>query len=110
MPGGRTLGTRARYFTKDSGMERPLLAKSAFANYDARVRCPTEDCWGDLLLFPSGEVDEDGVPRYQNFTACPLCAEVFPLEPDIEDRDLYLRIAWLRANPGAELDAEGEPR
>jgi hypothetical protein len=50
------------------------------------------------------------VPRYQNFTACPLCAEVFPLEPDIEDRDLYLRIAWLRANPGAELDAEGEPR
>jgi hypothetical protein len=91
-------------------MERPLLAKSAFANYDARVRCPTEDCWGDLLLFPSGEVDEDGVPRYQNFTACPLCAEVFPLDPDIEDRDLYLRIAWLRANPGAELDAEGEPR
>ena len=30
----------------------PTLRKSTFANIDARMRCPTADCWGDLLLMP----------------------------------------------------------
>jgi hypothetical protein len=77
------------------------LAKSDFANIDGRARCPTEDCWGDLLLIPTGEVDADGIPAFQPFTACPLCGSSFALEADVSDRDLYLRIAWLRANPGA---------
>jgi hypothetical protein len=81
---------------------RPSLPKSAFANVDARTRCTTEDCWGDLLLMPTGRVDLDGIPSFQPFTACPLCGETFDLDEDLSDRDLYLRIAWLRANPDAE--------
>jgi hypothetical protein len=27
----------------------------------------------------------------------------FDLEPDISDRDLYLRVSWIRANPGQPL-------
>ncbi|MCU0306232.1 MAG: hypothetical protein MUE51_00395 [Thermoleophilia bacterium] len=80
------------------------IPKSAFANPDGRVRCPTPDCWGDLLLFPTGAVDDDGVPSFHDYSACPLCGAVWDLEPDVGDRDLYLRIAWLRANPGAEDD------
>jgi hypothetical protein len=76
---------------------RPLR-KSDFANPDARTRCPTPDCWGDLVLFPTGEVDVDGVPSFQNQTVCPLCGQRFELAPDVDDRELYLRIAWLRAN------------
>ena len=34
----------------------PTIPKSAFANIDARLRCPTPDCWGDLLLIPTGMV------------------------------------------------------
>ena len=80
------------------------LPKSAFSNVDARTRCPTPDCYGDLMLIPTGRVDQDGVPSFQPFTACPLCGTAFDLEPDLDDRDLYLRIAWLRANPDAALD------
>jgi hypothetical protein len=80
------------------------ISKRAFANVDARTRCPTPDCWGDLLLIPSGRVDADGIPRFQPFTACPLCGEAFDLDDDIPDRDLFLRIAWLRANPDAGDD------
>src|SRR5262249_61006985 len=80
--GERTLVAPGQCFTKDSGMERPTLSKSAFDKYDAGVRCPTEDCWGDLLLFPTGEADEDGVPGYQKFTAGPLGAQVFRRDPD----------------------------
>jgi hypothetical protein len=61
---------------------RPRLAKSTFANVDARVRCPTDDCWGDLLLIPAGVQDEHGIPRFQPFTACPLCGTTF--DPDVE--------------------------
>ena len=78
---------------------RPQLAKSAFANIDGRARCPTADCWGDLLLIPTGAADEQGIPSFQPFTACPLCGQAFDLEQDVSDRDLFLRIAWLRANP-----------
>ncbi len=35
---------------------------------------------------------------------CPLCGTTFPLDPDMTDRDLYLRISWLRANPYADDD------
>ncbi len=80
------------------------LPKSAFANVDGRTRCITPDCWGDLLLMPSGRVDEDGIPAFLPYTMCPLCGSAFDLEQDVEDRDLYLRIAWLRANPDAGLD------
>ncbi len=80
------------------------IPKSTFANYDGRIRCPTPDCWGDLLLFPTGEVDADGVPHFQDYTVCPLCTTAFDLDPDVDDRELYLRIAWYRANPGAEPD------
>jgi hypothetical protein len=85
------------------------LRKSEFVNPDARVRCPTEDCWGDLVLFPAGQIDQDGIPSFQNMTQCPLCGQRFDLEPDIEDRDLYLKIAWLRENqyPGRRA---GPPR
>ena len=79
-----------------------ILPKSAFANIDARMRCPTPDCWGDLLLIPTGHADHDGIPSFQPFTACPLCGAGFELEDDIDDRELYLRISWLRANPHAE--------
>lgn len=79
------------------------LRKSAFANVDARVRCITPDCFGDLVLFPTGETDDDGVPRFAAYTVCPLCRSSFDLEEDMSDRDLYLRVAWLRANPGEGL-------
>jgi hypothetical protein len=79
------------------------LKKSDFANVDARVRCITPDCWGDLLLMPTGRTDEDGIPTFQPYTLCPLCRTGFDLEDDMSDRDLYLRIAWLRANPGEGL-------
>jgi hypothetical protein len=85
------------------------LRKSDFVNPDARVRCPTPDCWGDLVLFPTGAVDEEGLPAFQNVTQCPLCGQRFDLEPDITDRDLYLRIAWLRENqyPGRSRRPKG---
>ena len=82
----------------------PTLPKSAFANIDGRVRCPTPDCWGDLLLLPTGRADDDGIPAFRPFTACPLCGGSFALEEDMSDRDLYLRISWLRANPHATED------
>jgi hypothetical protein len=75
------------------------LNKSDFANVDARVRCITPDCYGDLVLFPTGESDDDGVPSFANYTLCPLCRGSFELNEDISDRDLYLKVAWLRANP-----------
>ena len=84
-------------------MGEPVLRKSAFANVDARVRCPTPDCWGDLLLFPTGVQDAEGIPEFQPFTACPLCGTTFPIAQDMDDRDLFLRVSWLRANP---LEAE----
>jgi hypothetical protein len=84
---------------------RPRLPKSAFANIDGRTRCPTPDCWGDLLLIPTGATDADGIPSFQPFTACPLCGQAFDLEPDMADRDLFLRISWLRANPHGEAGA-----
>ena len=77
----------------------PQLRKSDFANIDGRLRCPTTDCWGDLMLIPTGGEDEDGIPAFQPFTACPLCGTAFEMEPDVSDRDLFLRISWLRANP-----------
>ena len=76
----------------------PALRKSDFVNPDARVRCPTADCWGDLVLFPTGAVDQEGIPAFHDMTQCPLCGERFELEPDIVDRDLYLQVAWLREN------------
>lgn len=85
-------------------MPRPSLPKSAFANIDGRARCPTPDCWGDLMLFPTGETDGEGMPALQAFTACPLCGQAYDLEQDIDDRALFLRISWLRANPDALLD------
>jgi hypothetical protein len=84
-------------------MERPALRKRDFANLDARVRCPTEDCWGELLLMPVG-ADEEGIPVFAKRTMCPLCGEFFDIEQDMSDRDLYLRVSWLRANPLAEAD------
>lgn len=75
-----------------------VLRKSDFVNPDARVRCPTPDCWGDLVLFPTGRVDHDGIPAFHDMTQCPLCGTRFELEPDIADRELYLQIAHLREN------------
>jgi hypothetical protein len=80
-------------------VSRTPIAKSAFANADGRVRCPTPDCWGDLLLFPTGARDEEGMPEFQPYTACPLCGGVVDIEQDMTDRDWFLRVAWLRANP-----------
>jgi hypothetical protein len=80
-------------------MPTPELHSSDFANVDGRVRCPTDDCWGDLLLIPSGRSDEEGIPEFQPFTACPLCGNGFRIVPDMSGRDLWQRIAWLRANP-----------
>jgi hypothetical protein len=90
-------------------MSRPSIAKSAFANADGRVRCPTPDCWGDLLLFPTGTRDAEGVPEFQPFTVCPLCGEMVDIEQDMTDRDLFLRVAWLRANPFDDADAGTTP-
>ena len=84
------------------------IPKSAFVNIDGRVRCPTDDCWGDLVLLPTGRTDEEGLPSYRGFTACPLCLKSFTLEDDIADRELYLRISWLRANPDALPDDAAE--
>lgn len=81
------------------------VRKSAFANADARTRCPTDDCWGDLLLFPTGVQDAEGIPEFQPFTACPLCGETFGIDQDMDDRDLFLRVSWLRANPLEADDA-----
>jgi hypothetical protein len=88
---------------------RTRLPKSAFSNVDARTRCPTPDCFGDLLLIPIGVQDEEGIPAFQPFTACPLCGEAFDLEQDITDRDLFLRVSWLRANPDAGPDDDPPP-
>lgn len=77
------------------------LAKSDFLNVDGRVRCLTPDCWGDLVLMPTGRIDEEGIPGFQPYTACPLCMASFEIEQDIDDRELYLRVSWLRANPDA---------
>ncbi len=85
------------------------IMKSMFVNPDARVRCPTPDCWGDLVLFPTGEVDLEGIPQFANATLCPLCMSSFDLEPDISDRDLYLKVAWMRANPGATVPDQVDP-
>lgn len=85
------------------------LPKSAFANPDARTRCPDEDCLGDLVLMPTGVVDQDGIPSFMDHTVCPLCLTAYRLEPDIPDRDLYLRIAWLRANPDAPVGDDPGP-
>ena len=85
------------------------VAKSAFMNIDARVRCPTPDCWGDLVLMPTGAADAEGFPAYRDFTACPLCLASFDLEQDVSDRDLFLRVAWLRANPDAMPADEPPP-
>lgn len=85
------------------------IAKSAFVNPDARVRCLTPDCWGDLVLFPTGNTDQDGIPEFANATLCPLCMTGFDLEPDITDRDLFLRVSWMRANPGAPLPDDVRP-
>ena len=79
------------------------IPKSAFVNPDARVRCPTPECWGDLVLFPTGNTDADGIPEFSNATLCPLCMTGFDLDPDISDRDLYLKVSWIRANPGEPL-------
>ena len=84
------------------------IAMSRFANVDARIRCVTPDCWGDLLLMPSGAQDEEGFPAFHPFTTCPLCLETFELDRDMSDRDLFLRISWLRANPDALPDNPGE--
>ncbi|MDH3227336.1 MAG: hypothetical protein OEM67_09655 [Thermoleophilia bacterium] len=84
------------------------IPKSSFVNIDGRIRCPTDECWGDLLLMPTGRTDEEGFPSYRDLTACPLCLRSFPLEDDITDRDLYLRISWLRANPDAMPDDPAE--
>lgn len=86
------------------------LVKSDFANVDARLRCPSEGCWGDLLLIPWGVGDAEGMPAFQPFTACPLCGGTFDIEQDLSDRDLYLRVAWLRANPEAQGPPTGAPR
>lgn len=84
------------------------IPKSEFVNPDARVRCITPECWGDLVLFPTGKTDQDGIPEFANATLCPLCMTTFDLEPDITDRDLFLRVSWMRANPGQPLpDAVG---
>lgn len=106
---GRRLGYAARVPCATNGTVVTPLRKSDFVNPDARMRCVTEDCWGDLVLFPTGRVDKDGIPSFHNMTQCPLCATRFELEPDIEDRDLYLKISWLRENqyPGR---VRGEPR
>lgn len=84
------------------------IPKSEFLNPDARVKCLTPECWGDLLLFPTGETDADGIPAFSNATLCPLCLQGFDLDPDIGDRELYLGVAWMRANPGQPLP-EGGP-
>ena len=44
------------------------------------------------------------MPSFPPFTACPLCGSTFPIEQDMSDRDLYLKVSWLRANPGAGED------
>ena len=54
------------------------------------------------MLIPTGATDEDGSPSFQPFTVCPLCGQTFELEQDLSDRDLFLRISWLRANPHEE--------
>jgi hypothetical protein len=60
------------------------------------------------MLFPTGAADEEGFPVYQPFSACPLCLEAYDIGSDLSDRELYLRIAWLRANPGAGIDERGD--
>ncbi len=85
------------------------IPKSTFVNPDARVRCLTPECWGDLVLFPTGNTDQDGIPEFANATLCPLCMTGFDLDPDITDRELFLRVSWMRANPGAPLPDEVHP-
>ncbi len=85
------------------------IPKSTFVNPDARVRCLTPECWGDLVLFPTGNTDQDGIPEFANATLCPLCMTGFDLDPDITDRELFLRVSWMRANPGAPLPDEVRP-
>ncbi len=87
---------------------RAPIPKSAFVNIDGRIRCHTEECWGDLVLMPTGQTDEEGFPEYADVTACPLCLTSFALAGDITDRELYLRISWLRANPDAMPDDVAE--
>ncbi|MGA0068165.1 MAG: hypothetical protein ACO3PB_01705 [Miltoncostaeaceae bacterium] len=85
------------------------IPKSTFVNPDARVRCLTPECLGDLVLFPTGNTDQDGIPEFANATLCPLCMTGFDLDPDITDRELFLRVSWMRANPGAPLPDEVRP-
>ncbi|MCB0872114.1 MAG: hypothetical protein H6531_00315 [Actinobacteria bacterium] len=88
-------------------MPRAIISKREFANIDARVRCLTDDCWGELMLMPTGVQDVEGIPEFAPRTLCPLCGEVFDIEQNMTDRDLFLRISWLRANPEM-ADAEDD--
>ena len=90
-------------------MSEQLLKKSDFANIDGRVRCITPDCWGDLLMMPTGRQDEEGLPEFLPYTACPLCMNSFEIEQDMSDRDLFLRVSWMRANPDRAEDEFSEP-
>ncbi len=85
-------------------MTGSTLTKSAFANIDGRARCITPGCWGDLLLMPTGQQDIEGIPSFLPQTVCPLCMRSYPVEQDMTDRQLYLRVSWLQANPHASED------
>lgn len=90
-------------------MPEQVLKKSHFANIDGRVRCLTPDCWGDLLMMPTGRQDTEGIPEFLPYTACPLCMTSFEIEQDMSDRDLYLKVSWMRANPDRADDELPKP-
>jgi hypothetical protein len=75
------------------------IPRRLFANADGRSACPNLYCDGELMPVQSGGVDVDGIPAFLPETICPRCNIRYVLADDMTDRELYLRIAWLRENP-----------
>ena len=90
----------------------PAFPKSAFANIDGADPLPHPGLLGGPAADPHGRRRRGGHPLLPALHRLPAVRPGFDLEQDVSDRDLFLRISWLRANPheAEERGAVSEPR